>query len=166
VTKLLAATLIVVGCAGSDDFRPLTMGDRAPAYTGVTLAGDTLSVAGFQGQVLMINIWATWCAPCQSEMPGLQRLADRFADSGLRVVGVSIDAPGSEGAVRRFVEEHGIRFTIARDPGQRVTQAFRTIGVPETFLFDRRGRLVKRWIGEFDPTGEAAVTAVRRANAP
>jgi peroxiredoxin len=165
VTKLLAAALIVVGCAGSDDFRPLTVGDRAPAYTGVTLAGDTLSVADFQGQVLMLNIWATWCAPCQSEMPGLQRLADRFADSGLRVVGVSIDAPGSDGAVRRFVNDHGIRFAIARDPGQRVTRVFSTIGVPETFLFDRHGRLVQRWIGEFDPSGEVALEAVRRADA-
>jgi cytochrome c-type biogenesis protein len=166
VNKLLAVALIAAGCAGGDDFRPLTVGDRAPAYTAVTLTGDTVSVRDFQGHVLLVNIWATWCTPCQQEMPGLQRLADRFADSGLSVVGVSIDAPGSEGGVRRFAEEHGLRFPIARDPGQRVTRAFRTIGVPETFLFDRQGRLVKRWIGEFDPTGEVALRAVRYAKAP
>jgi cytochrome c-type biogenesis protein len=166
VNKLLGVALIATACAGGDDFRPLTVGDRAPAYTAVTLAGDTVSFRDFQGHVLLVNIWATWCTPCQQEMPGLQRLADRFADSGLSVVGVSIDAPGSDGAVRRFVDDHGIRFPITRDPGQRVTRAFGTIGVPESFLFDRQGRLVKRWIGEFDPTGEVALAAVRQADGP
>jgi peroxiredoxin len=159
----MAVALLLVGCSGASDFRPLAVGDPAPAYSGVTLTGDTVSVRAFPGRALLVNIWATWCAPCQAEMPAMQRLYAMFADSGLSVVGVSIDAPGSDGAVRRFVEEHGIRFAVVRDPGQEAARAFATVGVPETFLFDARGRLAKRWIGEFDPLSEATLVSVRQA---
>jgi peroxiredoxin len=65
--------------------------------------------------------------------------------------------------VAGFVEDHGITFTILRDPQQRVTRAFRTTGVPESFLFGRDGRLVKRWIGQFDPLSESSAEALRAA---
>jgi peroxiredoxin len=96
-------------------------------------------------------------------MPAIERLSAAFADSGLTVIGVSVDDAGSAAEVRQFVAAHDIRFAIALDPDKRVARVFRTLGVPETFLLDRRGRVARRWIGEFDPGSEAVRAAVRQA---
>ena len=99
----------------------------------------------------MLNIWATWCAPCLREMPKLEVLADDYAARGVRVVGVSIDRSSALRQVRSFIEELGIGFTIVSDPDQAVMTAFGALGVAETFLIDREGRVSHRWTGEFDP---------------
>ena len=70
---------------------------------------------------------------------------------GLRVLGVSVDSRGSESTIRRFLTEGGLTFTILHDPADAVSRQFRAIGVPETFLIDADGRVVRRWIGKFDP---------------
>ncbi len=89
--------LLGVGCGRREDFHPLKVGDPAPAYAGVTVAGDTVSLASLRGHAVLINTWATWCPPCAAEMPGFQKLFAAFADSGLLVVGVNIDQPGARG---------------------------------------------------------------------
>jgi len=155
--------LLFASCAKSDAFRPLREGDPAPEYAATALAGDTVRISELRGQAVLVNVWATWCLPCQREMPSIQRLADRFADSGLTVLAVSVDDPGADGSIEAFRAEHGIRLTVLRDPGKRIQRIFRTFGVPETFLLDRGGRIAARWIGEFDADGEAARSAVRSA---
>ena len=152
-----------VACSANREFRPLRIGDAAPAYAAATTRGDTITLRALEGQPVLLNVWATWCDPCRAEMPGVQRLYAAFADSGLRVIGVSVDEAGSEAEVRRFIETYGIQFTIARDPDQIVARAFRTVGVPETFLVDRHGKIARRWIGAFDPMSEPVKTAVRKA---
>ena len=153
----------VAACGRRGEFRPLQVGDPAPAYSVMTMQGDAITLRGLEGHAVLLNVWATWCIPCQREMPALEALYATFADSGLRVIAVSVDAEGSDADVRRFVDSHGIRFTVARDPDKRVSRTFRTLGVPETFLVDRRGKIARRWIGAFDPTSEAVKTAVRAA---
>ncbi|CAN5363454.1 hypothetical protein BH24GEM3_BH24GEM3_14980 [soil metagenome] len=169
--RLLLVVLLVpalTGCggegeAGGRQFRSVAAGDPAPAFAAATLDGDTLSLAALQGEAVLLNIWATWCLPCREEMPGLQRLHEELGEQGLRVVGVSIDSRGASRDVRDFLASHGISFTILHDPEERVTRAFRTTGVPETFLIDRQGRIVRRWIGLFDPTSEDTRSSVREA---
>lgn len=164
----LAALVALTGCGPGDDggsnpYRRLAPGDPAPDYAAATLAGDTVSLSGLRGDVVMLNIWATWCIPCRAEMPGLQALHEQFQDDGLRVVGVSIDAGSATSSVRMFLDDFGITFTILHDPSERVTRAFRSMGVPETFLIGRDGRLVTRWIGKFDPLADATLQAVQDA---
>jgi cytochrome c biogenesis protein CcmG, thiol:disulfide interchange protein DsbE len=149
-----AAAVSLAACdvqerAGS--VRMFRAGDAAPAFAGATLAGDSISLDGLRGEAVMLNVWATWCIPCREEMPALEALHRRYEGRGLRIVGVSIDASGVRGDVQHFVDEHDITFTIVHDPAERVSRAFRTIGVPETFLIDRDGTIVRRWIGKFDP---------------
>jgi peroxiredoxin len=127
------------------------------------MQGDTINLRALRGHPVLLNVWATWCIPCQQEMPAIERLDAAFADSGLDVIAVSVDEAGSTADVRRFIKTYGLTFTIARDPDKRVSQMFRTLGVPETFLIDRQGRIARRWIGEFDPTSAAVKTAVREA---
>jgi peroxiredoxin len=136
--------------AAGRDLAPVP-GNPAPAWTGTTLGGEAVSLDRYRGQVVLLNIWATWCTPCIREMPGLQALHDHFAGQGVTVVGASVDRRSAHGEVARFTEELGITFPILLDPDQTVMSRFRTIGVPETFLIDADGILRHRWIGEFDP---------------
>jgi cytochrome c-type biogenesis protein len=93
-------------------------------------------------------------------MPALQRIHEDYVDRGLQVVGVSIDGTYSKDAIARFVARHGITFPILHDAGQSVVTAFRTVGVPETFLIDQDGTIAARFVGEFDPTAESVRASI------
>ncbi len=161
VRALPALILTLAACADSGDVAPLRPGATVPDYAAASLAGDTVSLASLRGEVVLLNVWATWCIPCREEMPALQRLHAEKAADGLRIVGVSIDAPGAE--VGGFAEDMGVGFTILHDPESRVTRAFRTIGVPESFLVSRDGVLLHRWIGPFDPADPANAQVIEEA---
>jgi peroxiredoxin len=165
VRPLFSAAFVLLGmaCGKADDFHPLKVGDVAPAYAAVTVGGDTISLSQMRGHAVLINTWATWCPPCAAEMPGFQRLFTMFADSGLVVIGVSIDQAGADSRIREFVSHHALRFTIARDSEQRISRSFGAIGVPETLLLDRDGILVERWTGQIDPMSPGVIAKVRQA---
>jgi peroxiredoxin len=158
---LTALLLGVVSCrADGPGHRPGAVGEPAPAYGAPTLAGDSIRLADLNGDAVMLNVWATWCPPCRDEMPGLQALHERYADRGLRVVAVSIDARGSEGAIEDFVREYRLSFTILHDVAETVSRDFRLVGVPETFLIRPDGRIAHRWIGKFDPLADDVLERV------
>jgi peroxiredoxin len=160
----VAVCIAAAGCAPDiEKFRPLQAGDPAPEFAAPTLAGDTISLAALRGSPVLLNVWATWCPPCREEMPGLQLLHETFGDRGLHVIGVSIDSRGAESAIRSFADDHGIRFTVLHDPGEAVSRQFRINGVPETFLIDGAGRIVRRWIGAFDPAAADVAEQIEAA---
>ena len=158
--QLLVLAVMAAGCAGEDSYRPLRAGDPAPAYAAPQLDGDTVSLVALRGGPVLLNVWATWCAPCREEMPGLQALHERYADRGLRVIGASVDARGAEPAIASFLRDHGITFTILHDADETVSRLFRTNGVPETYLIDAEGRIAHRWIGRIDPLGAQVIEQV------
>ena len=137
---------VALGCGG--EVEQVAVGRPAPAYGAPTLEGDTITLASLRGAPVLLNVWATWCHPCEEEMPDLQSIADEFGPRGLRVVGVSIDQQRDADEVRRFLEHHAIGFTILHDATSSVSRTFRTAGVPETFLIDAEGVLRHRWIGQ------------------
>jgi thiol-disulfide isomerase/thioredoxin len=157
-----AIVLLAVAC-GSDGerFRPLAVGDAAPAYSARTLGADTIAV-GSGEPLTLLHIWATWCGPCVEEFPVLEQLHQEFASRGVRLVAVSIDGGGDE-RVRQFVEEHGATFIIARDPTGIVRERFRSIGVPESYLIGSDGRLLWRHPGALPAGGAPARLAIERA---
>ena len=146
-----AAAALVVGaalaCAPSDDGNPVRIGAPAPAYAATTLAGDSVSLEALRGKVVLLNIWATWCAPCRDEIPVLQSLHREHADAGLEILGVSVDARGEEGRIGDFATGIGMTYPIWHDPDERVSTVYRAIGVPSTYLIDRDGVLRWRRIG-------------------
>jgi peroxiredoxin len=162
-SALLALLFGATACAEEARTGAVAAGKPAPAFAAPELGGDTISLAMLAGEVVVLNIWATWCPPCREEMPGLQELHETYAAHGLRVVGVSIDAARDAPEIRRFLDDNDISFTILHDADEQVTRAFRTIGVPETFLIDREGRLVQRWLGKIDPMAESVRGPVREA---
>jgi thiol-disulfide isomerase/thioredoxin len=144
---MAALALVLLACGGTAErFRPLAVGEPVPRYAARTLAGDSARV-GSEGEPLtLLNIWATWCAPCRAEFPELDNLHQEYSARGLRVLAVSVD-DGGDSAVESFVREQGARFVIGRDAQGRVQRLFQTVGVPESFLISGDGKLVWRHFG-------------------
>ena len=147
---LLGATALAWTSRG--EFTPVDSGRVAPDFSAATLDGETFSIEAARGRVIVLNLWATWCRPCVTEMPALQRLWERNRDAGLVIVGVSVDHPAllmgdAESAVRSFVEDHGLTFPIVHDPDSRIQSAYPYVGLPMTFVIDREGRIVDRVLG-------------------
>ena len=167
---LVLAALVGAGWLIRDRFVPVEVGSRAPNFAATDLEGKPVSLEDLDGQVVFLNIWATWCPPCVEEMPSMQRLYEELGPEGLRIVGVSIDAaigstdaagrPG--GNIRAFVREHGLTFDIWHDPSGGIQRIYRTTGVPESFVVDRNGVIVKKVIGATDWDSEASVALFRR----
>ena len=154
------AALAWMGCA-VPDFRPLEVGDEVPAFTASTLAGRS-STARTWGSPYMLNIWATWCAPCRHEMPELQQLHDAYSEQGFQVVGVSVDDRGSRETIREFLAEVGVTFPIYHDPSWEISDIYGLLGLPGSFLMDAEGRLVRKWMGAFQPMAEDVQEDVRK----
>ena len=141
VVAVLAAGLTAATIVLGDDLFPIEAGSRAPGVTAVSLDTPpvTRSLADYAGDVVLLNIWGTWCAPCAWEMPSMERLYREFADSGLSIVAVSVDPAGLEQAIRDSVKSWGVTFDVLHDPAKEITRIYRTTGVPETFVIGRDG---------------------------
>ena len=150
VGAALLGVVATVSCVPADPAAP-TIGNRAPEYGGTTLQGDSVSLASMRGKVVLLNLWATWCAPCRHETPFLQSLYEERKDDGLEIVGVSLDGGDSADLVAEFVGEYGVSYTILLDPQMRGNELYQVLGLPATFLIDREGTLT--WM-RFGPVGE------------
>lgn len=129
----------------------VSVGKQAPNFRAVDLAsGDTVALhERYGGYVTLVNVWATWCAPCRVEMPGMEQAYQALAPAGFRIAAVSIDE-GNPEDVRAFGRELGLSFDLLQDRTTKVTRLYQTTGVPESFLLDRNGVIVKRIIGPHD----------------
>lgn len=121
----------------------------APLVTGVTLTGQKLSLAAYRGNVLVINFWGSWCAPCRAEAPALGTLARRLDGSGVRFVGIDIrDEPQSALA---FMQTFGVQYPSLNDPGDEIALQFRSTvppaAIPTTIVIDRSGKVAARIVG-------------------
>jgi peroxiredoxin len=105
----------------------------------------TLSLSDLEGRVVLLNFWATWCEPCESEMPAMERLYREIPRDRFELVAVSIDA--ERGAVEAFQEEYQLSFPIVLDRDQATYKTYQTMGVPESLLIDQQGRVVERYVG-------------------
>jgi peroxiredoxin len=125
---------------------PLRAGDKAPAFTFSDLRGRTVSPEDFRGRIVFLNIWATWCVTCTWEMPSMEALHRRYRDKGLAMVAVSIDALGKN-VVVPYMKKLGLTFGYLLDPRGTVKGLYRITGVPETFIIDRQGKIIRKIIG-------------------
>ena len=144
VTVLVA--VITIGCSHESAPR-VAIGEPAPRYAATTLDGDSTSTSSLAGKVVLLNMWATWCAPCRDEIPYLQSLYERHRGDGFEIVGVSVDARGQDAAIRDFAKAFRMTYPIWRDPDERVQSLYLALGVPSSYLIDRAGILRWRRIG-------------------
>jgi len=150
-----AGLWFVVGSEGTSS-SPVVRGANAPAFDLARVAAATktpegeagagsLELSSLIGRVVLVNFWATWCEPCEQEMPAMQRLYERLPSDRFELVAISID--DEESKVAEFVARYSLTFPVLMDPGKRVSEAYQTMGVPESILIDRDGHVVERYVG-------------------
>jgi thiol-disulfide isomerase/thioredoxin len=161
------AALIIALPAAAFNFAP-TGPKPVPALTFFDADGEEVRLADFQGEVVVLNLWATWCAPCRREMPSLDRLQARYGGNGLEVIALSLDR-GDVAKIREFFEELGISsLAIYQDPKARAGRELGAPGLPTTIVIDRTGQEVGRLLGpaEWDsPEALAVIEALLGASA-
>jgi cytochrome c biogenesis protein CcmG, thiol:disulfide interchange protein DsbE len=151
VAVLGGALTAAVKLFGSELF-PVTVGSEAPDFRAKDLrTGREVSlVKDYRGQVVLLNIWATWCEPCKVEMPSIEALHKAYGRRGLKVVAVSIDDYVTEDSIRSFAKGLGLTFDILHDPSHTIDRSYQTTGWPETFVIAKDGVIRKKWIGPAD----------------
>jgi len=132
-----------------DELFLVSVGSPAPNFQALTLGTPARqkTLEDYRGDVVLLNIWATWCGPCRVEMPSIQALHEEFAPRGLKVVAVSIDNRGKDREIQKFAKEYGLTFEILHDAEGRIRRAYQASGVPETFVIGRDGIIRKKEIG-------------------
>lgn len=129
----------------------MTRGASAPDFDLATLSEEgtgRLSLDSLEGKVVLVNFWATWCKPCEREMPAMERLYNALPRDDFEMVAVSIDDSMED--VASFQEGYQLSFPIVLDADKRVNTAYQTMGVPESLLIDVDGRIVERYVGPRD----------------
>ncbi len=119
---------------------PLNIGDQAHAFTLNDLDGNEIALSDYAGRPVLVNFWATWCAPCRLEMPEFQKIRDSYSDDELAILAVNYDEDPDN--VRRFFhDELGLTFTPLLDSGHKVANAYGAVGLPATFFIDAQGEV-------------------------
>lgn len=154
---MLAATLAsgpLAGCQGGGaDFKvgSSPIGQVAPTLAGKTIDGERLALSDLRGQVVLVNIWATWCKPCNKELPELARLHDELSPKGFTVLGVSVDKRQMLPQVHAKVKAHGLHYPMLFDPEGAAVAGWSVAGYPTSVLVGRDGTLLWRRNGMIHP---------------
>ena len=137
IASLLAATALMFTVPNTA--AGVAMSGPAPDFTAKTSRGTTLRLSELQGQVVLVNFWASWCGPCLQEMPHLNRLYERYSPAGFVLVGVNIDDDAKVGleAASRFK----IKFPVVLDTDKKVSSLYNMSGMPATIIIDKTGRV-------------------------
>jgi peroxiredoxin len=124
-------------------------GIPAPDFTFPGLDGKMVSLSDYKGKVVLVNIWATWCPPCVSEMPSMEKLYNKFKRENFEILAVSIDEPGPK-AVAPFMEKTSLTFPALIDSKGAIKPVYRITAIPESFIIDKQGLLIKKIVGPVD----------------
>lgn len=153
-SRLLVDSFAVVPDLPGAAAEPPPLGGPAPPLAAVDLFGAEQTLAGLRGRIVILNFWATWCAPCREEMPLLSELQNEYGAWGVQVVGLAADAPEKKGAVADYVRKAKINFPIWLGASSGAMERLGLgVALPATALVDREGRLVARFRGVVTKTG-------------
>jgi cytochrome c biogenesis protein CcmG, thiol:disulfide interchange protein DsbE len=134
--------LALSGCYGTP--RPASIGKQAPDFT-VKDADRSVTLSEYKGKIVLLNFWASWCAPCIEEMPSLVQLQQRWKDKGVVVLAVSTDV--DDAGYHKFIRDHNIDLLTVRDNDNRSNALYGTFKFPETYVIDRDGKIRRKFIG-------------------
>ncbi|MCL7452823.1 MAG: TlpA family protein disulfide reductase [Anaerolineae bacterium] len=123
----------------------LQVGELVPDFQLATFEGDTVNLSELRGQVVVVNFFASWCNPCREEAPDLEQAWQEYQDQGVQVLGIAYKDASSK--AQAFLAEFDVTYPSGIDPGSRTSRAYGVTGVPETFIIDQQGRLVRHVLG-------------------
>jgi peroxiredoxin len=148
VLAIVVAGAVVASRTMKEDLFPISVGSAAPNFRAKVLGEDRYkTLADYKGQVVLLNIWATWCGPCQAEIPSLQRLYEAYGPQGLKLVAVSIDDYVGADSLMAFAKNFGVTFEVLHDSTHSIEEAYQATGYPETFVIGKEGTIRRKWIG-------------------
>ena len=152
VVAIVAAIALIARTYLRREFYPVALGSKAPDFTAVTIdsAPREKRLSDYRGQVVMINVWATWCLPCRVEMPSIEALHRDYSPKGFKVLAVSVDDPGRAATIRAFVDQYRLTFEILHDPEKKIVEQYDILGYPETFIVGRDGIIRKKLLSATD----------------
>jgi cytochrome c biogenesis protein CcmG/thiol:disulfide interchange protein DsbE len=145
VFLIVLLTFFIAGCYSGT--RPPRIGTVAPDFT-VQDSGNQVTLSQLRGKIVVLNFWATWCAPCVEEVPSLEQLQQRMKNKGVVVLAVSVDEDPS--AYHDFLQKHKVDLLTIRDATQKSNSLYGTFKFPETYIIDRDGVMRRKFIGEVD----------------
>ena len=162
VLAIVGVGIIVLLQSKNSSFNPsgkplLGKGVPAPNFTFPGRDGKKVNLADYKGKVVLLNIWATWCAPCVAEMPSMEKLYQELKDEGFEILAVSVDESGAE-TVNPFMKKHKLGFPVLLDTKGDIKTLYQATGIPESFIIDGEGIIVEKIIG---PRDWAASSAIR-----
>ena len=126
-------------------------------------SGKERALSEWRGRVVLLNLWATWCAPCRKEMPTLAGLETRLGSKDFEVVAISVDRKGAETSGAFLIENHATALTLYADPSATVLEKVKAVGLPASILIDRQGREIGRMFGPAEWNGPDAERLIRAA---
>ena len=157
----VAFSAVLALISGSRTPSPVRRGVRAPAFELPRVGdGSSLNLEQLRGKVVLINFWATWCKPCEDEMPAMERLYQALHGSAFELVAISVDE--DEVPVKAFARRLGLSFPVLMDPSQRVAAAYQTFRFPESLLVGRDGVVAERYVGPKEWDAEPYLARIRR----
>jgi len=156
---LLILLLLLIGCSEQPQQSAPSPGGTyidqpAPDFTLTDMQGQQVSLAQFQGKVVLLNFWATWCPPCREEMPSMEQLHKKYQDKGLVILALNVEENGLA-AVGSYLTRNPHSFPILLDPNADVQNLYQVFRLPESFLIDRNGIVVDKIIGGRDWMSES-----------
>jgi peroxiredoxin len=143
-TVAVLAGILVWVVAGTLEPPVVNAGDKAPSFSVVTEDGKIVTPTNFQGKLLVLNFWASWCAPCIAETPTLNQFQRVFANKGVVVLGVSMDT--NEKQYKEFLKHYQISFKTSRDPEGNISASYGTFQFPDSYIIDPSGKVVEKII--------------------
>jgi peroxiredoxin len=155
VVLIVFVSLSFTAECGEDDLFSKIMinqikGDKdAPDFSLKDLNGKKVEMRQFKGKVILLNFWATWCAPCKEEMSSLEVLHQKFKEKNFVLLTISVDYGGLK-SVREFMDKHRYSFPVLFDPKSEALDLFSVKGIPTTFIIDKKGRMIGRAMGPRD----------------
>jgi peroxiredoxin len=143
-----ACVLVAASIAASAQSAPVQslVGRQAPQFARRDLHGHTIDLRSLRGKVVLLNFWATWCAPCQTEMPVFSEWQRTYGPQGFQVIGISMDDDSD--AARKLVEKLGLAYPVAMGDAKLGEQYGEVLGLPKTFLIGRDGKVLAQFQGE------------------
>jgi peroxiredoxin len=139
------ATYVVVHQIQQGDGGVIRIGQMAPDFTVKDVTGKQVSLSDYRGKLVFLNFWASWCAPCEKEMPDLERLQNTFRDRKFQMLTVSVDVNPDDAA--KFYNDRHLTMPWYSDPGRIVANKYKVNVYPETFVIDRNGHIIRHYPG-------------------
>ena len=152
-STLLALLLLAAPVAAVD------VGDAAPGFSLPSTDGRPIVLEKLRGQVVYVDFWASWCAPCRRSFPWMSELQQRYGERGFTIVAINVDKQRAD--AERFLQANAARFTVVYDPEGATPLAYAVAGMPSSYLIDRRGNVVEIEAGFRDERKSAREATIR-----